>query len=63
MAERAIEDGFVDCPKHGIIDGIRCLPSCKFYEGKDQDTIICSFGEVRPTEPAEQAAENLAEET
>jgi len=49
MAERAIEDGFVDCPKS--------------YEGKDDNVVICYFGEERPAQPAAQEAEPVAEET
>lgn len=46
MAERAIVDGFVDCPKYGIIDEVRCLPSCEFHDEKDETRVICTFGEV-----------------
>ena len=63
MAERAIEDGFVDCPKHGIIDGLRCLPSCESYESRDDNVVVCYFGEKRPAQPAAQEAEPVAEET
>lgn len=48
MAERPIEEGFVDCPKFGIMDEQRCLPSCGFHQTKDQARIVCRFGEPRP---------------
>ena len=63
MAERAIEDGFTDCPKYGIIDALRCLPSCESYGSKDEHVVICYFGEKRPAEPIEEEAEPVAEET
>ena len=53
MAERAIEDGFVDCPKYGVMDELRCLPS------KDEDRVVCYFGE---TPPASAATEDPAAE-
>ncbi|MBN1917714.1 MAG: hypothetical protein JW889_07390 [Verrucomicrobia bacterium] len=46
MTERSIEDGLIDCPRFGIMDEQRCIPSCEFYEGKDQSRVDCSFGEV-----------------
>jgi hypothetical protein len=45
MAERPIEEGFVDCPKFGVMDEQRCLPSCEFHETKDGARVICRFGE------------------
>ncbi len=62
MAERAIEDGFVDCPRLGIIDELRCLPSCEFHGTKDENRVICYFGEERPPAPAKKEAEPAVEE-
>jgi hypothetical protein len=45
MAERLIDEGFVDCPKFGIMDEQRCLPCCEFHQTKDQARVICRFGE------------------
>ena len=59
MTERAIEDGFVDCPKLGIMDELRCLPSCEFYDAKDEGRVVCYFGE---TPPARAATEDPAAE-
>ena len=61
MAERAIKDGFVDCPKYGIIDALRCLPSCESHGTKDENQVICHFGEELPSKPAEEEAEPAAE--
>jgi hypothetical protein len=61
MTDRVIEDGFVDCPKYGIIDTLRCLPSCEFHGTKDETHVICHFGEEPPAEPAKEEAEPAAE--
>jgi hypothetical protein len=62
MAERAIEDGFVDCPKYGVIDALRCLPSCEFQATRDDNRVVCYFGEEPPAEPADEEAEPVANE-
>jgi len=62
MVERAIQDGFVDCPKFGIIDEVRCLPSCACLEVKDEHRVTCHFGEEWPPAPADQEAQAPAEE-
>jgi hypothetical protein len=62
MAERAIEDGFVDCPKFGIMDELRCLPSCEFFDAKNEGHIVCHFGEAAPA-AAEPEAEPEGAET
>lgn len=54
MAERAINDGFVDCPKFGIMDQGRCLPSCEFHDAGDENHVTCRYGE-EPASAEEQA--------
>ena len=54
MAKRAINDGFVDCPKFGIMDQGRCLPSCEFHDAGDENHVTCRYGE-EPASAEEQA--------
>jgi len=61
MAKRSIEDGFLDCPKFGLIDQMRCIPSCESHEAKDDDTVTCYFGEERPA-PAQDEAETPSDQ-
>jgi len=58
MAERPIEDGFVDCPKYGIMDEQRCLASCEFHQSKDPARILCRFGEPKPAHASSGAGTN-----
>jgi hypothetical protein len=62
MVERTIEDGFVDCPKFGVMDEVRCLPSCEWFEGKNEGRIACRFGEPSPAAPVEYEAEPVADQ-
>jgi hypothetical protein len=61
MAKLAIDDGFVDCPKYGVIDVLRCLPSCEFQGSKDEDQVTCHFGEEPPSKPAGEEVEAAPE--
>jgi hypothetical protein len=45
MTDRAIQEGLVDCPRFGIMDEQRCIPSCEYHESKDESRVDCSFGE------------------
>jgi len=56
MVELAINDGFIDCPKLGIMDEWRCLPSCEFQAERDENRVVCRFGEEEAAKPAEAKA-------
>ncbi len=45
MLEIEIEDGFLDCPKYGIIGELRCLASCKWFVSNEGDHVQCKFDE------------------
>jgi hypothetical protein len=64
MTERAFEDGFVDCPRFGVMDQLRCLPSCEFQDTKDERHVVCHFGEARRADAAtnDAAAEPQTEQ-
>jgi len=61
MAERQIEDGFIDCPRFGIIGELRCSKSCESYGDKDEDCVTCYFGEERPAITTEEDEEDEAQ--
>lgn len=50
MLEIEIQDGFLDCPKSGLIGELRCLPSCKHFASKDDDRVQCKSDEDTETE-------------
>jgi hypothetical protein len=56
MVELAINDGFIDCPKLGIMDEWRCLASCEHQTAKDENKVTCCFGEEQAPEPADAKA-------
>ncbi len=53
MAQIKIEDGFLNCPKFGIMDEIRCVKSCNFFVSKDENFTECKFGEEETEEMTE----------
>ena len=57
MAQIKIEDGFLDCPKFGIMDEIRCVKSCNFFLSKNEDFTECKFGEEETTEKEKEKEE------
>lgn len=50
MAQIPIEDGFLDCPKYGIINELRCSSSCKWFVSRQNDQVECKKNEPRKTE-------------
>ncbi len=52
MLEIEIQDGFLDCPKYGVIGELRCLPSCKCFVSKDENEnrVQCKHDEDNETE-------------
>ena len=45
MLEKEIEDGFLDCPKYGMIGELRCLASCDCFVSKDESQVQCKYDE------------------
>lgn len=50
MLDIEIEDGFLDCPKYGVIGELRCLSSCNWFVSKDDNHVQCKFDEGTETE-------------
>lgn len=50
MVEIKIEEGFLDCPKFGIIGELRCVASCKWFLSKKEDKVECKYDEDTETE-------------
>jgi len=52
MLEIETQDGFLDCPRFGLIGELRCLASCNSFVSREDDEhhVQCKFDEDTETE-------------